>query len=281
LKEHRFIAMGCEVVVGGASSARCGEIERLFADRERVFSRFVPESELNRLNARSGAAVLVTPIFARALKAALDAEAQTGGVVTPTLGAQLEAAGYTRDRQELAPVAEPPNEPGTAGGVTALGRIVRLDPGVKLDLNGVVKAMAVDDALSLIQGSGFVSAGGDVAARGELSVSLPADGIVSLRRGALATSGTTKRRWLRANQVQHHLIDVRTGRPSTSPWSEVTACGASCFAADTAAKAGFLMGEAGPGWLDERAIPARFVDRSGAVHENEIWRTSMLEPACI
>jgi thiamine biosynthesis lipoprotein ApbE len=57
----------------------------------------------------------------------------------------------------------------------------------------------------------------------------------------------------------------------------VTACGASCLAADIAAKAGFLMGERGPGWLDRKGIPARFLTAVGEVTVNDAWRSSMRE----
>jgi thiamine biosynthesis lipoprotein len=279
MSEHRFTAMGCDVIVGGAGPEHRA-IEDLFAERERVFSRFLPDSELNRVNASSGAFAMVSPLFAETLRIALSAADETDGLVTPTLGASLEAAGYTRDSALLAPDPAPAGSPVPAGAVVALGRAVRLGAGVKLDLNGVVKALAVDDALELLPGDGFVSAGGDIAAHGELVVALPGDGSVSLVRGALATSGTTKRWWLRAGAVQHHLIDPRTGLPSTSPWSLVTACGASCLAADIAAKAGFLLGEAGPAWLDARRIPARFVAADGSVSTNATWRESMRETAC-
>ena len=277
--EHRFVAMGCEVIVGGGTTADHAAIERLFAEREVVFSRFVPQSELNRVNASAGRLTVVSPLFAETLRIALDAADETEGSVRPTLGGALEAAGYTRDSSMLTPDPAPPATPPqpTGGSVFALGRVVGLEPGVALDLNGVVKALAVDDALALMHGDGFVSAGGDVAARGELTVELPGEGSVSLRRGALATSGSTKRWWLRAGQVQHHLIDPRTGRPAETPWSQVTACGASCLAADIAAKAGFLMGERGPGWLDRKGIPARFLTAVGEVTVNDAWRSSMRE----
>ena len=211
---------------------------------------------------------MVSPLFAETLRIALDAADETEGLVRPTLGGALEAAGYTRDSSMLTPDPAPPATPPqpTGGSVFALGRVVGLEPGVALDLNGVVKSLAVDDALALMHGDGFVSAGGDVAARGELTVELPGEGSVSLRRGALATSGSTKRWWLRAGQVQHHLIDPRTGRPAETPWSQVTACGASCLAADIAAKAGFLMGERGPGWLDRKADPGSVPHRRGRGH---------------
>ena len=107
----------------------------------------------------------------------------------------------------------------------------------------------------------WISAGGDIAVRAPLTVAVPGGGSVELRRGALATSGRSKRRWLRGGREQHHLIDPRTGRPSHSPWTDVTACGATCLAADVAAKAAFLLGDDGPAWLDERGMPGRFLAR--------------------
>jgi FAD:protein FMN transferase len=101
-------------------------------------------------------------------------------------------------------------------------------------------------------------------------VALPEGGFVRLVSGGLATSGRTKRRWLRGGTEQHHLIDPATGRPSESRWDEVTVCGRTCVAADVAAKAAFLLGDDGPAWLDERGLPGRFL-ADGAVHENESW----------
>ena len=51
----------------------------------------------------------------------------------------------------------------------------------------------------------------------------------------------------------------------------MTACGATCLAADVAAKAGFLAGDLGPAWLDARGIPARFVGVDGGVLTNDPW----------
>jgi thiamine biosynthesis lipoprotein len=279
MSERRFLAMGCEVVVGGGILTEHLAIERLFSERELVFSRFIPKSELNRVNASAGRPVLVSPLFAETLRIALHASEETEGMLQPTVGAALESAGYTRDSSFLAPDPEPATLPRPSGSVLALGRAVGVPTGTKLDLNGVVKSLAVDDALALLSGEGFVSAGGDIAARGALTVALPAGGSVSLRRGALATSGSTKRWWLRAGRLQHHLIDPRTGLPAASPWSQVTACGATCLAADIAAKVGFLLGERGPGWLDQKGIPARFLVGGGEVTVNETWRASMLEAA--
>ncbi len=151
---------------------------------------------------------------------------------------------------------------------------------MQLDLNGVVKSLAVDRAAVLLDDDGgFVSAGGDLATRGAVDVGLSGGDAVRVQ-GGLATSGTTRRRWLRAGELQHHLIDPRTGRPAVSPWSEVTVCGASCVAADVAAKAAFLLGEAGPAWLEARGLPGRFAGADGTV-TTSAWAAALETVPCI
>ncbi|MGH3054684.1 MAG: FAD:protein FMN transferase, partial [Gaiellaceae bacterium] len=260
-----FRSMGCDVLVAGASPAAVQRIRTLFEHRDDVFSRFRPDSELNRVNAARGEVVRLSPLFASTLRAALDAAEATRGIVDPTLGTALESAGYTADFAGLDPDPRPPGPaaPGSWASLRLAGRLLSRPAGVKLDLNGVVKALAVDDSLELLDGDGFVSAGGDLAARGELDVALPGGGAVRLVRGALATSGSSARAWLRGGRRQHHLIDPHTGRPAESPWEQVTVCGDTCRTADVAAKAAFLLGEAGPDWLDERGLPGWFLTHSG------------------
>ncbi len=273
--------MGCEVVVGGADEAELRAVTELFARREQTFSRFRPSSELNHVNASNADAVEVSRDFAAAVSAALAAAAQTHGLVDPTLHDALVNAGYDQDFAGLAPDPRPlgPAVPARPRDFRLAGRLLLRPPGLRLDLEGVVKSMAVDDALELVDGPGFVSAGGDLAARGPLEVALPGGGSVRLVRGGLATSGSSRRRWMRGGARQHHLVDPVAGRPAVSRWRQVTVCGASCLAADVAAKAAFLLGEDGPDWLDARGMPGRFVEEGGAVRVNGGWRAGAGGPA--
>jgi thiamine biosynthesis lipoprotein len=236
---QRFEAMGCEIVVSGAEPAA---VAAVFEEWEDAFSLFRPESELSRVNRSRASVVAVSPLFARALSVALDVAAETDGLVDPTLCGRWREA-------RLA------------------GRILSRPAGVALDLNGVVKSLAVDAAASLIEDEGFVSAGGDIAVRGPVDVALPRGGAIRVIEGGLATSGTASR--------GEHLIDPRTCEPSDSPWEQVTACGSNCLAADVAAKVAFLLGADGPAWLDERAIPGRFVTRDGEIVESSLWRGAL------
>jgi FAD:protein FMN transferase len=235
LELHRFRAMGCDVAVAG------GDRETVAAVLERweeMFSLFRPGSELSRVNRSPARTLTVSPLFSRTLELALDVAAETDGLVDPTL------CGRWRD-------------------VALSGRMLSRPPGLALDLNGVVKALAVDEAVAALDGPGFVSVGGDLAVRGPVDVALPAGGAIRVVAGGLATSGTASR--------GSHLVDTATGRPSESCWEQVTASGATCLAADVAAKAGFLLGEGGPEWLDGRGVPGRFVGVDGAIVENDAW----------
>jgi thiamine biosynthesis lipoprotein len=275
--------MGTDVVVGGASAAEVEAIERLFADWEQVFSRFRPQSELNRVNADPTPVVIVSRLFASVLRDALEAAAATDGLVDPTLGGAIVAAGYDRDFALLpARDSQTPSSPvpGRWRSLRLSGRLLARPPGTALDLNGVVKALAVDASLELLEGDGFVAAGGDVAARGAVAVGLPGGGSLRLRSGGLATSGITVRHWHCGGRLQHHLIDPRSGRPSTSRWDEVTVAAGSCLAADVAAKAAFLLGDDGPGWLDDRGLPGRFLEQ-GELLPNDRWRASVEPEAAV
>jgi len=224
---HRFRSMGCDLVVGGATDAEAAAVEALFHERDRMFSPFRADSELTAVNEADGP-VLVSQLFADTLHVALEAETATGGLVTP-------------------------------GDVQVTGRLVRARG---LDLNGVVKSLAADDALTLLSGDGFVSAGGDIASKAPLDVALPGGGAVRLVRGGIATSGTAKR--------GAHIVDPRTRRASTARWTHVTVSGATCVAADVAAKAAFLHGDDGPDWLDELGIAGRFLANRDVV-VNRTW----------
>lgn len=278
-----FRSMGCDVVVSGAGDGELMAIRRVFERDDRMFSRFRPGSELCAVNGAAGTPVLVSPRFAAMVDCALAVARQTDGLVDPTVGGSLAALGYDRDFAGLgddpAPAAPVAAVPGWRS-VELTGRLLRIPAGCALDLNGVVKAAAVDEAAGLLPGDGYVSAGGDLAVRGPADVALPADGAVRVVAGGIATSGTTRRRWRRGGCDRHHLIDPGTGLPVESPWREVTASGASCLDADVAARAGLLRGTDGPAWLDALGVPGRFVDHDGRVTENTTWAAMTAEPAC-
>jgi thiamine biosynthesis lipoprotein len=269
--------MGVDVVVGGADLPHRIAVRELFAEWDAVFSRFREHSELNHVNRAAADYVVVSSLFSRVVREALAAAATTDGLVDPTLGVAIEAAGYDRDFAALGDDPQPAatTAPGSWRDVHITGNLLTRPRAVKLDLNGVVKGLAVDEALRLLGDDGFVAAGGDVASRGPVVVGLPGGESVTLR-GGIATSGSTVRRWLRGGVEQHHLLDPASGRPSTSRWSEVTVVARDCVTADVAAKAAYLLSEAGPAWLDARGLAGRF-RREGVILVNERWRRAFAQ----
>jgi FAD:protein FMN transferase len=277
---------GCELAL---SHPLDSDLVELFERYDQTFSRFRDDSELTFVNRQAGYPTTTSPLFAEALGIALDAAVETDGLVDPTLGRSLTTLGYDRDfalleQDDDDAIAETSTDEVHTGRYrdvrfNPVERIVWLPEGVKLDLNGVVKALAIDHALSLI-GEGFVSIGGDIAASEPLEVALPAGGAVCLQRGALATSSPLRRRWWRGGAEHHHLVDPRSGRSSTSSWSYVSVCGANLLAADIAAKAAFLLGGDGPAWLEARGLPGRFVARDEHASHTSHWREQLGDVAC-
>jgi thiamine biosynthesis lipoprotein ApbE len=256
-------------------------------------SRFRSDSELSRLGDGTGRPVAISPLFAEAVAAALDAAAATDGDVDPTVGAAMAAVGYDRDfaRIELDGAAITLTRRPVPG-----WRRILLDPdaltltvpaGVRLDLGATAKALVADRAArrvaEALDGRGvLVALGGDIAIGGERppggwSVRVqdatgpvglmpvgPAQ-VIGLRIGGLATSSTTARRWIRGGAVIHHILDPRAGVPVASPWRTVTVAAPTCLEANVASTAAIVRGEPALTWLTAQGLAARLVDVDGAV----------------
>jgi thiamine biosynthesis lipoprotein len=285
-----FRALGTTVVVA-ATDASHEALARTAVEREldaidRACSRFREDSELSRLRRARGRPVAVSELLAAALRVALDAATQTGGLVDPTVGRALRTSGYDstfrvvaardpgafRARFSLVPgwrTIDLDEEAGT----------VRVPDGVELDLGATAKALACDRAAAsaaAMAGGALVSIGGDIAVAGpapdggwpvrvadDHAAPVDAPGqTVALESGGLATSSTTVRRWRSGAVELHHLVDPRTGRPARSPWRTVSVAARTCVDANVASTASFLVDDA-PAWLAARGLPARLVRLAG------------------
>ena len=80
---------------------------------------------------------------------------------------------------------------------------------------------------------------------------------LELTSGAIATSGSDRRRWATPEGPAHHLIDPRTGSPAETDLLRVTVAGRTAIEAEVLAKALFLAGaEEAAVEADELAAPA-------------------------
>lgn len=279
----QFRAMNCHMTATVDSrTPKAGRLlaqaPQWFAIWEDCLSRFRPQSELSRLNRCPGQDVAVSALLEDVLRAALASAEASGGLVTPTVLEALLEAGYTGSFETLpvggapavldTPLPARPVLPASAICLDEQAHTVRLTPGARLDLGGIAKGWAADQAARLLAQAGpaLVDAGGDLAAsepqaNGDpwaITVSDPSDptrelALALLYQGGIATSGRDYRRWQKDGRWQHHLIDPRTGRPAQTRILQATVIAPSAQAAEMAAKTAFLMGEAaGLAWLDQR-----------------------------
>lgn len=272
------------------------ELTNLLARIDQAASRFRTDSALSIANVRAGRPTPIPLLLVDLVAAALRAAEHTDGAVVPTIGAALTAIGYDRDIAEVRDADEP---------VTARPagdwRDVRLDReaglltvprGAALDLGATAKAYAADLAARTLYKTFstpvLVEIGGDLAVAGD-----PPDGwcvkvaeredtdgqLVLVRRGGLATSTTTIRRWRRGQHAMHHVIDPRTGLPADGPWRTASVAAPSAYEANVASTAAIVLGDAAQDWLASQHLAARLVTRDGTIHPTSGWPAARIPAA--
>jgi thiamine biosynthesis lipoprotein len=292
MQQLEFRAMGCQILAALdadtlAAAGWLAETADWFADWESRLSRFRDDSELARLNRHTGSAVQVGDILWDVVKTALQAAQRSHGLVTPTVLAQLELAGYDRSfdaLDEQAP-ARPPATPSGDWSAVVLrpdSHSICLPRGVRLDLGGVAKGWAADRAARQlgVHGPALIDAGGDIAVSGPMADGSPwpigvadpteLDGqieLLLLQSGGVATSGRDYRRWRQGGSWQHHIIDPRTGRPAITDVLSATVVAPSAREAELAAKTALIQGSRGGlAWIEARpSLAALLVLESGEV----------------
>ncbi len=270
-------------------------VQTLFAEWEQTLSRFLPESELSRLNAQPGKAVVVSDLLFTVLTTALDAAQATQGLYDPALLEQLVRIGYDRTFDEVPLLSYTPLYPGEPGGgwrgirINSQHQTVTLPEGVKLDFGGIAKGMAVDASIKTLSQNdiscALVNAGGDLAVLGlppdadQWPIAVPGkeqSWTIPLLHGATATSGIARRHWWQGNKLQHHLLDPRTGQSAQSDLWSVTVVTDRCEQAEVAAKVAFILGsKQASTFLQKHTIGGLLIHQDGS------WETSGPWPAML
>ncbi len=145
-----FRAMGCRAtaVIVGPDDLLTAAREHI-DDLERAWSRFLPDSDITRLNLADGAPRRVQPSTVRLVGAMIDAWRATGGAFDPTLLVPLVALGYSHSwcaatgSTSLAAGIAWRGRPDLIG-VDVRHSIVQLPPHTALDAGGIGKGLAAD-----------------------------------------------------------------------------------------------------------------------------------------
>lgn len=238
---------------------------RWFDDCEHRFSRFLPQSELNRLNRGSGSWMMVSDNLLDLLAAAERYRKLTESLFHPGIRNALEASGYSRSFEHAAefwrqPLTAQPQRPAALDlsmspyELDTAMKAVRLNKGMSLDLGGIAKSWTAWQLGRWLQRSRnipvvLINAGGDAAlwqspasqelARFAIRSPWAEDesiGEVAMTHGAVATSSTRGRRWRMGMEENHHLIDPRSGKSSHSAIVQATVAGADLTACEIWAK---------------------------------------------
>jgi thiamine biosynthesis lipoprotein len=277
-----FDSMGSRVrlVVGapdgdaGGAARAVDEARRFIVELEATLSRFDPESELSGLNGDPREVVPASDLMRAAVRAGVESARLSGGLVDPTLLAEIESAGYVDDWEgsELT-LAEaigtaPPRRPArprteslwTRFEVDDDARTISRPVGVGLDTGGIGKGLAADLVAARLTASPrfVVDCGGDIRIGGGDALVNPYDVLVEhpltgqrshalrLGWGGVATSGLDVRIWRGGDGLpRHHLLDPCTGEPAWTGLIGATALGDTAVEAEALAKAALLSGPDG------------------------------------
>lgn len=265
-----------------------------------ILSDYDPQSELRRLEhpAGEGKAVPVSQDLWRVLSHAQGLSRRSHGAFDVTVGPVVRLWRRARRRKTL-----PSPERLRAAREQVGYRLLRLDreprtvellkPGMRLDLGGIAKGYAVDEALAVLKKSGIpralVDAGGDIALGdpppgkpgwrigiARLEADGPPSHVLTLSRAAVATSGDTWQYVEIDGRRYSHIVDPRTGLGLTDH-SSVTVVAPDGMMADALASAVSVLGpQKGLKLIEETPGTAAFIVRApqGKVetHASKSWK---------
>ena len=248
-------------------------IEAAFAEARRIeqlMSRFRKESEIGVINqfARTNA-VAVSAETTATIARALHWSAVTEGRFDPAIGHlsniwNLAGSSLLPDKERLKIMSSQKYYKKVELQKSLEKQTVRFHiPEIQLDLGGIAKGYAVDQAAAVLQNNGveqaLINFGGDLRTLGaresskswKIGIRDPYNPdkiaqVLNLRNQAVATSGNYEqfRSSSSGKLLSHHLIDPQTARPGRLQFHGLTVVGSNCRDADALATALFFMNNA-------------------------------------
>ncbi len=283
--DYTFAAMGSEVrlliepplLPGVPPALEAADRERAFVwDFARRLSRFLPDSELSVFNRDPRPVVPASRLLRAAVGAGVWAARRSNGLVDPTLGGALEAAGYVTSMADRTPASladalawAPARRAAAPGAASRWAEIVVDDEAgviarpvsTSFDTGGTGKGLCADAVARRLGAYSryLIDCGGDIAVGGigaqvrpfAVDIEHPHTGsrigTVLMRAGGIATSGLNVRIWRDPDGgYSHHLLDPSTGRPAWTGLVGATALSpGGALEAETLSKMALLSGPDG------------------------------------
>lgn len=282
-----FKAMGgpCDLHLFGEASAIDRAIDLAEAEVARLeakYSRFQPDSYLNRINRVLGQPQTLDPETAGLLGFADQCFRQSGGLFDITTGV-LRSVWSFRD-------AQLPDSDALHSCLQRVGwhRLqwrspeLTLPAGMELDLGGLVKEFAADRVLAIFQQQavqGLINLAGDIRVTGPQPDGTPWPiGIrhprqpervaawLPLSAGGLATSGDYERYFEQDGRRYCHILNPATGYPADEGPASVSVLADNCLLAGALTTIAMLLGKEAESWLVSLGVPFLLFDESLTVH---------------
>ncbi|MEI7510916.1 MAG: FAD:protein FMN transferase [Candidatus Peregrinibacteria bacterium] len=243
-----------------------------FRELEMLFSRFRSDSFLSQFNAAEGG--VVGEDFWTVSHFSLSLAQETDGVFNPLVN--LNALGYSQDF--WSGTFEIQDEVRNLSFENIVfnehERKITLPKNASFDFGGCAKGYAVDEASKILAEkfpSFLVNAGGDLYASGTYFGEKWAVGIanpdnedenlevLTISNGAIATSGSYRRKWKVGDTAHHHIVHGQTNANPQTALKSVTVEAKTAIEADAYATIVFLLGkEAGEKFLAEKGARGWF-----------------------
>lgn len=271
------MASPCELLWAGEDEHQARTLTQMVADEawriEEKFSRYRDGNIVHAINSANGSPVRVDEETANLLTFADTCFRISEGGFDITSGVLRKAWRFdgsnhvpsTKKIRELLPLVGWQK-------VTWRNPVITLRAGMQIDLGGIGKEYAVDRCALRVaaqtKAGALVNFGGDLRATGPQADGSPwqvgiekvhDDGrqaVLSMHRGAIATSGDARRYVLRNGKRYGHILDPQTGWPVKDAARSITVIDETCTQAGLLATLAMLKGGAADEFLESQE--ARF-----------------------
>jgi FAD:protein FMN transferase len=308
LSKIEFRAMGTDISIDVVLSENISEeraqagiemVKTIFEKYEQMFSRFRADSELSKINKKTGEEIIVAPEMFEVLSLCLKYNRESQGYFDPRVIGNLEKIGYDKDfkTNDLNSAENSKVWLEKITGKLEEDLILNKDKKTvlakkRIDTTGIAKGYIVDRSVESLKAQGFknfiVDAGGDMFAEGlnekreawQVGVEgYKADRLMLKLSGeGIATSGISRKRWQRGSKKVHHLINPRDPDNFSHVLKTVTVVKDKTVEADGKAKVLFLMGRPdGMKFANENNLKALFLDYKGNVYLSEAIKENIIK----
>ena len=241
-------------------------VNQLLQDMERVFSNYLPDSEIGKVNAGAGiAAVEVSEETFGVIRRSLELSAASGGIFDITIAPLVKLWGITSENPKVPSADEISNALSYIGYDQvdldeAAHTVFMPRPGISMDLGAVVKGYAAEKCRDVYEEANvtgaLISLGGTVVTVGTHSDGKPFQiglrdpnggsndifGVLSGEERIIATSGGYERYFEQDGKRYEHILDPRTGYPVETDLLSVTAVSGDGLLADYLSTTLYMLG---------------------------------------